>query len=77
MGTGLDSYNDVLTPDEARQILRIGRNSIYKLLAEGRIQAIRIGRKYVIPKNSLVQFINSIYDYCTDELRFYSNIERS
>ena len=77
MGTGLDSYNDVLTPDEARQFLRIGRNSIYKLLAEGIIQSTRIGRKYLIPKNSLVQFMNPNYDYCTDELRFYSNIERS
>lgn len=53
----LDSYPDVLTPDEARVILGIGKNTIYKLLKEERIKSIRIGTKHIIPKKELESFI--------------------
>ncbi len=54
----LDSYPDVLTPDEARVILGIGKNTIYKLLKEERIRSIRIGTKHRIPKKELEAFID-------------------
>ena len=47
-----------LTPDEFRMGMgsTIGRASIYKLLAAGRIKKIRVGRKYLIPASELVDF---------------------
>ena len=47
-----------LTPDEFQTAMgnTIGRASIYKLLAAGRIKHVRVGRKYLIPTSELVEF---------------------
>ena len=41
---------DVLTVEEARTRLRIGKNAIYDALARNEIPNIRIGRKYFVPR---------------------------
>ena len=38
-----------LTVDEAGQLLRIGRNNMYRLVNSGQIQSIKVGRKILIP----------------------------
>ena len=43
---------DVLTPEECMRFLSIGRNSLYRLLQDGRLKSVRIGRKYRIPKSA-------------------------
>lgn len=48
---------DVLTPMEAAKILRIGRSTIYKLLASGDIKSFKIKTKILIPKSFLQDFI--------------------
>ena len=53
----LTGYPDVLTVKDVQEILRLGRNSVYSLLENGKIKTIRAGKKYIIPKISLVQFI--------------------
>lgn len=55
--TILAGYPDVLTVKDVQHILRLGRNSVYSLLENGKIKTIRAGKKYIIPKISLVQFI--------------------
>lgn len=41
---------DVLTVEEARKRLRLGKNAIYEALARNEIPNIRIGRKYFVPR---------------------------
>ena len=53
-----DIYKDVLTVDEVCTALHIGKNSVYKLLQIGALQSIKIGRKYIIPKIFLIDFIS-------------------
>ncbi|MDD6526350.1 MAG: helix-turn-helix domain-containing protein [Oscillospiraceae bacterium] len=53
-----NNYKDILTVDEACAALSIGKNSIYKLLKTGTIKSIKIGRKYIIPKIYLIDYIN-------------------
>lgn len=53
----LSEYKDVLLPEDIQKILHIGRNTVYKYLAEGKIRSIKIGKKYRIPKNYLLEFI--------------------
>ncbi len=53
-----DTYKDVLTVDEVCTALHIGKNSVYKLLQIGALQSIKIGRKYIIPKIFLIDFIS-------------------
>lgn len=43
----------VLTAAEAMDILRVGKNTIYRLLNSGRLPATRIGRTWKISEESL------------------------
>ena len=58
----LRDYADVLTPAECMELLMIGRNSLYRLLKDGRLRSVRIGRNYRIPKSAVVEFLNSCYN---------------
>ena len=46
----LENYNDVLRIKDIMDILEIGRNSAYKLISNGNIKSLRIGRNIRIPK---------------------------
>lgn len=47
---------DVLTVPEAARLLRIGKNQTYELVKEGRLGAIKLGKKLIIPKPALIDF---------------------
>ncbi len=53
----IQNYPDVLTPDEVRQILGIGKNAVYDLLKSGQLKSLKIGKLYRIPKNYLLGFL--------------------
>lgn len=52
-----NSYPDVVTVKQLCEMLRIGRNTAYALLQSGEIKSVRIGRKYLIPKRCVIQFV--------------------
>lgn len=52
-----ESYDDVLTVEEACEALKIGYNSMYTLLHTDKIKGYRNGRVWRIPKAALVEFI--------------------
>ena len=47
---------DVLTVPEAAKLLRIGKNQAYELVKNGRLGAIKLGKKIIVPKPSLIDF---------------------
>ena len=47
----------VYTPDEARAILRIGRSRAYELLRSGELKSVKNGRRYLIPKQCIVEYL--------------------
>ena len=53
-----DDYNDILTVDEVCQALSAGKNSVYKMLKDGIIKCYKVGKKYLIPKICLIDFVN-------------------
>lgn len=53
----LEQYDDLLTTDEACEVLKMGKNALYELLASGSLKAFRNGRVWRIPKLALVEFI--------------------
>ena len=55
----LEDYPDVITPNQLRQILHIGRDKTYSLLNRGVIQAVLVGKNYRIPKSSVLHFLSS------------------
>ena len=49
---------ELLTVDEVAEILYLGKNTVYSLLRSGELQAIRFGRVWRIPKESIKKMIN-------------------
>lgn len=47
---------NLLTIDEAREILRVGRNVMYELTKNG-LPHIKIGKQIRIPKEALLEWI--------------------
>lgn len=56
----LSNYDDILTADEVRQILKIGKNYCYELLKSNTIPSLKIGNCYRIPKSNLINYIQNI-----------------
>ena len=52
-----DSYPDVVSVEEIQQMLRIGKNAVYKLLKNGAIKSIKVGKRYVVPKKHIIDFL--------------------
>lgn len=47
------TYPDILTPDQAADYLQVNRETIYRYIRDGRLNASRIGRSYRIKKQSV------------------------
>lgn len=54
----LNDYPDILSVDDLQNILRIGRSAAYNLLKGNRIKTLRIGNRYIIPKQSVINFLD-------------------
>lgn len=52
-------YPDILTVPQVAEALNIGINSAYRLVKERKIGCKRIGRKIIVPKKCLEDFILS------------------
>ncbi|MDY6269641.1 MAG: helix-turn-helix domain-containing protein [Selenomonadaceae bacterium] len=52
-----DDDAEVLTVEEACEYLRIGKTAMYQLLKSGRLPAMRIHRKWMIPRKGLRTFV--------------------
>ena len=45
--------------EEVAEILRIGRGSAYELIRCGKLHAIRMGRRILVPRSSLESFLEN------------------
>lgn len=52
-------YPDVITVTELQSMLRIGRNKAYELLKTKKIKTIPNGKRYIIPKQSVIDFLGT------------------
>ena len=50
-------YPDVVSVSELMDMLHIGKDTAYKLLQSGEIKSIKIGKKYRIPKNFVIEYL--------------------
>lgn len=55
----LEGYDDLLTSEEACEALKIGKNALYELLANGTLKAYRNGRVWRIPKAAIEAYIRA------------------
>lgn len=57
----------LLSVNEAREILKIRHETVKKLIEEGKIEVMIIGKRYKIPMNSLKKFIEENSRRITEE----------
>ena len=52
-------FNDLpdVTPREVQSFMRLGRNATYTLLQNGTLRSVRLGQKYLIPRDAVVELL--------------------
>lgn len=48
---------EIMTLKECQQILKVGKNTMLELLHSRRIDGFRIGNRWKIPKESVIEYI--------------------
>lgn len=48
---------EIMTLQECCALLKVGKNTMLDMLHDGRIQGFKIGSRWKIPKESVVEFI--------------------
>ena len=52
--------NDIMKLEEVMQYLDIGKNTLYRLLKSGELNAFKIGKVWKIPKKSVEKYIRPV-----------------
>lgn len=50
-------YNDIVSVDDVTKMLHLSRVTVYKLLKSGRIRTLKVGKKYIITKKNVIDFL--------------------
>ncbi len=53
-----ENYPDVVSVAQLCEMLKIGKDKAYELLRDGIIKSVKIGKKFIIPKKSVVEFLS-------------------
>jgi excisionase family DNA binding protein len=57
--TIFSAYPEIVTIAQMEKMLNISKNSCYRLMRSHAITSVRIGRKYLIPKESIIRFMKN------------------
>ncbi len=57
MGEYLKDYPAVLTVKQVAEILGVCKASVLNLIHENKLQAIKVGRLYKIPKDQIINYL--------------------
>jgi excisionase family DNA binding protein len=52
----------LLTPEDAADLLSIGRSKLYELLGDGRLASVRIGASRRVPMSALHEFVDGLQE---------------
>jgi len=55
-----NNYPDIITVEQLTKMLNIGKSSAYSLLQTNKIRHVKVGRKYIIPKKEVIEFLNEM-----------------
>jgi excisionase family DNA binding protein len=50
---GTERIREILTPDQAADYLQVDRETIYRYIRSGKLDASKLGRSYRIPRQSI------------------------
>lgn len=66
MNDDLAGLPAVLTPEEARRVLRIGRRQMYQALDRGDVRGVRIGASWRIPRSAVEELLGNENEKAVD-----------
>ncbi len=52
----------LLTPDEAAQVIGVGRSKMYQLMATGVVRSVKIGSLRRVPMTALEEYVAALVD---------------
>lgn len=52
-------YNDIVSVKDIMQMIGVGRAKVLKLLQDGKIKSVKMGLKYIVPKQSVIDYLAS------------------
>lgn len=64
---------EVLTPEQAAEYLQVSRETIYRYIHRGQLMAVKLGRIYRIPRDSLEQMFWSTRARADIPIRVYTD----
>ena len=53
-------FDRLLSIAEAQRVLGVGRTTIYRLIGEGQLPAVKVGRRTLISESQVQHFIQSL-----------------
>ena len=53
------NYPDVVSVEQLSEMLHIGQVLAYRLVRNGEVKSRKVGRKYIITKQNVIDFINN------------------
>ena len=59
-------YPDVMDAQQASKLLSVSKKTVYKLIRDGSLTALKVGREFRIPKVNIMRYVK-IYG-CVDEI---------
>ena len=56
----LERVPEIMTFNECKSLLKVGKNTLLNLLHNGDIDAFRIGNRWKIPNNAVIEYIKHL-----------------
>ena len=53
-----ETIPDILTFRECQSVLKVGKNTLLDMIHEKKIDAFRIGNRWKIPKDEIIEYIH-------------------
>ena len=55
------SYPDIVSIEQIMIMLNLGKTKVYELLRNNTIKHVKIGKKYIVPKQTVIDIFNHIW----------------
>lgn len=62
-------YPDILDTKQVGDLLDVSSKTVYKLLKEGSLSSIKVGREYRIPKYEVMKYLNILSATATMQIK--------
>ena len=56
-----ETYPDVVNIEQIMNMLKLGKSKVYELLRNNIIRHVKIGSKYIVPKQAVIDLFNDIW----------------